>query len=80
MLNYCTYEICLFINSYKQLIINKSLPSFKTCFCVSDIMWYDMIYIYIYIYLTATGLTPDGSSTAHIYTQTIHRKKRTEHT
>jgi len=25
------------------------------------------------IYLTAIGLTPGGSSTAHIYTQTIHR-------
>jgi len=30
-------------------------------------MWYDMIY------LTAIGLTPSGSSTIHIYTQTIHR-------
>jgi len=31
-------------------------------------MLYDMIYL-----LTAIGLTPDGSSTVHIYTQTIHR-------
>jgi hypothetical protein len=30
------------------------------------------IYIYIYVYLTAIGLTPGGSSTSHIYTQTIH--------
>jgi hypothetical protein len=30
--------------------------------------WYDMIYL-----LTAIGLTPSGSSTVHIYTQTIHR-------
>ena len=30
--------------------------------------WYDMIYL-----LTAIGLTPGGSSTVHIYTQTIHR-------
>jgi hypothetical protein len=29
---------------------------------------YDMIYL-----LTAIGLTPDGSSTVHIYTQTVHR-------
>jgi len=29
---------------------------------------YDMMY-----YLTAIGLTPGGSSTVHIYTQTIHR-------
>jgi hypothetical protein len=36
-------------------------------------------YIYIYIYLTAVGLTPGGSSTSHIYTQTVHiiqKKKR----
>ena len=26
------------------------------------------------IYLTAIGLTPGGSNTVHIYTQTIHRK------
>jgi len=25
------------------------------------------------IYLAAVGLTPGGSSTVHIYTQTIHR-------
>jgi len=25
------------------------------------------------IYLTAIGLTPGGSSTVHVYTQTIHR-------
>jgi len=33
-----------------------------------DVIWYDMIYL-----LTATGLTPGGSSTVHIYTQTIPR-------
>jgi hypothetical protein len=31
-------------------------------------MIYDMIYL-----LTAIGLSPAGSSTVHIYTQTIHR-------
>jgi len=31
---------------------------------------FDMIW---YIFLTAIGLTPSGSSTVHIYTQTIHR-------
>ena len=31
-------------------------------------MQLDMIYL-----LTAIGLTPGGSSTVHIYTQTIHR-------
>jgi hypothetical protein len=34
-----------------------------------NLSWYDMIYIL----LTAIGLTPSGSSTVHIYTQTIHR-------
>jgi len=31
-------------------------------------MLYDVIYL-----LTAIGLTPGGSSTVHIYTQTLHR-------
>jgi len=26
-----------------------------------------------YILLTSVGLTPDGSSTVHIYIQTVHR-------
>ena len=35
---------------------------------------YICVYIYIYIYiLTAIGLSPGGSSTVHVYTQTIHR-------
>jgi hypothetical protein len=40
----------------------------------------------IHVYLTAIELTPGGSSTVHIYTQTIHRTTqgdrihRTEHT
>jgi hypothetical protein len=39
---------------------------------ICDVIWYDMIYGMIYL-LTATGLTPGGSSTVHIYTQTVHR-------
>ena len=41
--------------------------------------------VYDMIYLTATGLPPGGSSTVHIYTQTIieqhneNRIYRTEH-
>ena len=31
-----------------------------------------LVLILIYL-LTAVGLTPDGSSTVHIYTQTVHR-------
>jgi hypothetical protein len=37
-------------------------------------------YYYYYYYLTAIGLTPVGSSTVHIYTQTVHRIQKTEHT
>jgi len=64
---------------------------------IYDLMWYDIIYDMIWymiwhdiwfdvIYLTAIGLTAGGSSTVHIYTQTIHRTTqwnriyRTEHT
>jgi hypothetical protein len=32
--------------------------------------------IYIYIYLIAVGLTPGGSSTSHIYTQTVRITQR----
>ena len=31
------------------------------------------LYVIWYILFTAIGLTPGGSSTVHIYTQTIHR-------
>jgi hypothetical protein len=41
-------------------------------------IWYDMIWYDIY--LAAIGLTLGGSSTAHIYTQTVHRIQRTENT
>jgi hypothetical protein len=37
------------------------------------ITWYDMIHL-----LTSIGLTPGGSSTVHIYTQTIHRTTTTK--
>ena len=42
------------------------------CLLEAAYIWYDMIYDMIYL-LTAIGLTPGGSSTVHIYTQTIHR-------
>jgi hypothetical protein len=37
-------------------------------------------YYYYYLFLTEIGLTPGGSSTVHIYIQTVHRIQRTEHT
>jgi hypothetical protein len=52
-----------------------------------DMLWYDiwymirhdMIYDMIYL-LDASGLTPSGSSTVHIYTQTVHRTKQWNNT
>jgi len=38
-------------------------------------MIYDMIYV-----LTVIALTPGGSSTAHIYTQTVHRTTKSTQT
>jgi hypothetical protein len=35
-------------------------------------------HIILYIYLTAVGLTPGGSSTKHIYRQTVHIIQRKE--
>jgi len=36
-----------------------------------DIIWHDIYDIRYDIFLTVIGLTPGGSSTAHIYTQTV---------
>jgi len=47
-----------------KIILEKSSLGDITKLCIS----YDMIYL-----LTANRLTPSGSSTVHIYTQTIHR-------
>jgi hypothetical protein len=38
------------------------------CIYLRTTALFDMIYL-----LTAVGLTPGGSGTLHIYTQTIHR-------
>jgi hypothetical protein len=37
-----------------------------------DVIWYVMV-CYDMLYLTSSGVTPCGSSTLHIYIQTIHR-------
>jgi hypothetical protein len=47
---------------------------------IYDIYIYIYMYMYIYIYiylLTAVGLTPGGSRTVHIYSQTIYRTTET---
>jgi hypothetical protein len=54
---------------------NLYRPSCQVCMTTEDedgahieINCFDMIW---YLYLTAVGLTPGGSSTSHIYTQTV---------
>jgi hypothetical protein len=37
------------------------------------------IFYYYYLFFTASGLTSGGSSTVHIYTQTVHSIQRTKH-
>jgi len=44
---------------------------YEQAFCLQI---YDMIYL-----LTAIGLPPDGSSTIHIYKQTVHRTTQRKH-
>jgi hypothetical protein len=39
-----------------------------------------LLLLLLLLILTAIWLTPGGSSTVHIYTQTVHRLQRTEHT
>jgi hypothetical protein len=61
----------------------SSAKGFRCMYLASCTVYYpdqQTYKIYIYIYLTAIGLTPGGSSTVHIYTQTVHRIQRTEHT
>ena len=84
-----TYIGCLAISPCKQLPYSKLwLILFNlvlVCIWCAPWRWpfkgFDMIYL-----LTAIGSTPGGSSTIHIYTQTIHRTSqwnripRMEHT
>ena len=67
--NLCTPKLRSFILSV-LIHTHTHTDGQKSWFCNSILpqIWYDMIYL-----LTAIGLSPGGSSTVHIYTQTIHR-------
>jgi hypothetical protein len=58
-------------NNY-EVVVNLRSTNFKSI--------YIYIYIYLFIFLTAIALTPGGSSTVHIYTQTIHRTTQSTQT
>ena len=51
--------------------MEQTLPSER--YFVQLILIYIYMQLYMYL-LTLVGLTPGGSRTVHIYTQTIHRK------
>jgi hypothetical protein len=51
-----------------QGVIDRLIEAGK--FCGLEM---NMETIYLFSLLTAVVLTPDGSSTVHIYTQTVHR-------
>ena len=81
-ITYIQDEICFIliqwwcIKSYYIIIHNWVFVRVKKKGCKSKVfIWYDMIYL-----LTAMGLTPGGSSTVHIYTQTIHRMTQSTQT
>ena len=63
-------------NRYFQSIGNRQRPNLNNYLCGNPKFWnhWSIFLIMILIYmLTAIVLTPGGSSTVHIYTQTVHR-------
>jgi hypothetical protein len=72
-------------NSVKPFAAPKPNQQFSFSGCNATGAWNStpsgaQVNYYYYYYLTAIGLTLGGSSTVHIYTQTVHRIPRTEHT
>jgi len=55
-------------NEVFHSLLTVNVASNMPSLCPDSVIRYDMIYL-----LTAIGLTSGGSSTVHIYTQTIHR-------
>jgi hypothetical protein len=63
------------INIISLTILRKSYET-----CSSLLLLLLLLLLVVVVVLTAIGLTPGGSSTIHIYTQTVHKIQRTEHT
>ena len=51
----------------------NAVYSFETLILIYESTWHHIESCVLIYLLTAIGLTPSGSSTVHIYTQTIHR-------
>ena len=61
------------VNSVLQYAMTRIIMARKSVRSSRNVKWrYDMLYEIIYL-LNAIGLTPNSSSTLHIYTQTVHR-------
>jgi hypothetical protein len=56
------------VKSDKDAAVRVTFQSSELPFKIKLFLCHDMIYL-----STAVGLTPGGSSTVHIYTQTVHR-------
>jgi hypothetical protein len=78
----CIYNNISLDSCLKETFQTKVVQKVKTRILYSTTIFFPKIVsiIIIIIILTAIGLTPGGSSTVHIYTQTAHRIHRTEHT
>jgi len=63
--------MCLMVIRIRRCLRNPKPERDRSAYYtmgVSNSAFYDMIYL-----LTAIGLSPGGSSTVHMYTQTMHR-------
>jgi len=87
---YMSHEMAICLNPHNLSNWESRIATqlgYKCTFCqnVHTKIWLYLFYM-IYLLTTAIGLTASGSSTVHIYTQTIHRTTqwniipRTEHT
>jgi len=54
-------------------LLVPSVSSSPVCWCKDSSFCWKSFFLYMIYLLTAIGLTPDGSNTVHIYTQTVHR-------
>ena len=61
-------KVCEFVNAINEVPFRRSLARHVFLEHTSEFYRHRQIYL-----LTAIGLTPGGSSTVHIYTQTVHR-------
>jgi len=74
----CTEPQCLFKGAQKAFYEADRKKKFRRQRAVNISLKatvYGIIEIEIYL-LTASGLTPGGGNTVHIYTQTIHKKHK----